>query len=185
MENALRACCKGIKIGKVLDPQEGDNGHHLIYEKLPQDIPEQHVLLLDPILGTGFYQPLSQKRRLQFHVLFLSMYDPNSAVQAISLLIRKKDVPEPNIIFLNLISVSGSLCAAFITIILSLSTVANNLPPSSHAPQGGHMVCKSFPRIKIGTSEIDISLNKDFRLVPGMGEFGDRYFGTDNDDLQS
>ncbi|XVF70945.1 hypothetical protein PTKIN_Ptkin11bG0203000 [Pterospermum kingtungense] len=80
MENALRACCKGIKIGKILIHREGDNGQQLIYEKLPQDISERHVLLLDPILGTG-----------------------NSAVQAISLLI-KKGVPESNIIFLNLIS---------------------------------------------------------------------------------
>ncbi|KAF7831237.1 uridine kinase-like protein 3 [Senna tora] len=129
MENALRACCKGIKIGKILIHREGDNGQQLIYEKLPNDISDRHVLLLDPILGTG-----------------------NSAVQAISLLIRK-GVPESNIIFLNLIS----------------------------APQGVHVVCKSYPKIKIVTSEIDTGLNKDFRVIPGMGEFGDRYFGTDDD----
>ncbi|KAG6794271.1 hypothetical protein POTOM_003513 [Populus tomentosa] len=123
MENALRACCKGIKIGKILIHREGDNGQQLIYEKLPQDISDRHVLLLDPILGTG-----------------------NSAVQAISLLISK-GVPESQIIFLNLIS----------------------------APQGVHVVCKRFPRIKIVTSEIEIGLNEDFRVIPGMGEFGDRY----------
>uniref|UniRef100_A0A5B6ZNQ3 Uridine kinase n=2 Tax=Davidia involucrata TaxID=16924 RepID=A0A5B6ZNQ3_DAVIN len=133
MENALRACCKGIKIGKILIHREGDNGQQLIYEKLPNDISDRHVLLLDPILGTG-----------------------NSAVQAISLLI-KKGVPETNIIFLNLIS----------------------------APQGVHVVCKRFPRIKIVTSEIEIGLNEDYRVIPGMGEFGDRYFGTDDDDQQA
>ncbi|XP_061362225.1 uridine kinase-like protein 3 isoform X2 [Gastrolobium bilobum] len=132
MENALRACCKGIKIGKILIHREGDNGQQLIYEKLPNDISDRHVLLLDPILGTG-----------------------NSAVQAISLLIRK-GVPESNIIFLNLIS----------------------------APKGVHVVCKCFPRIKIVTSEIEIGLNEDFRVIPGMGEFGDRYFGTDDDNEQ-
>lgn len=57
MENALRACCKGIKIGKILIHREGDNGQQLIYEKLPQDIAERHVLLLDPILGTGLFHP--------------------------------------------------------------------------------------------------------------------------------
>ncbi|CAH9052794.1 unnamed protein product [Cuscuta epithymum] len=129
MENALRACCKGIKIGKILIHREGDNGQHLVYEKLPHDIAERQVLLLDPILGTG-----------------------NSAVQAISLLI-KKGVPECNILFLNLIS----------------------------APQGVHVVCKRFPRIKIVTSEIETGLNEDYRVIPGMGEFGDRYFGTDED----
>ncbi|CAN0879428.1 Uridine kinase-like protein 4 [Linum grandiflorum] len=133
MENALRACCKGIKIGKILIHREGDNGQHLIYEKLPKDIADRHVLLLDPILGTG-----------------------NSAVQAISLLVSK-GVPESNIIFLNLIS----------------------------APQGVHVVCKRFPRIKIVTSEIETGLNEDSRVIPGMGEFGDRYFGTDDDDDRS
>jgi uridine kinase len=53
MENALRACCKGIKIGKILIHREGDNGKQLVYEKLPRDIADRHVLLLDPILATG------------------------------------------------------------------------------------------------------------------------------------
>lgn len=55
---------------------------------------------------------------------------------------------------------------------------------SHQAPQGVHVVCKSFPRIKIVTSEIEMGLNNDFRVIPGMGEFGDRYFGTDDDDQQ-
>ncbi|KAH7441111.1 hypothetical protein KP509_03G025700 [Ceratopteris richardii] len=129
MENALRACCKGIKIGKILIHRDGDNGKQLIYEKLPRDIAERHVLLLDPVLATG-----------------------NSAVQAIELLLQK-GVPEARIIFLNLIS----------------------------APEGIHVVCRRFPRLKIVTSEIDAALNEEYRVIPGMGEFGDRYFGTDDD----
>ncbi|KAM3375315.1 uridine/cytidine kinase UKL1, chloroplastic [Capsicum galapagoense] len=128
MENALRACCKGIKIGKILIHRDGDNGKQLIYEKLPKDISERHVLLLDPVLATG-----------------------NSANQAIELLIQK-GVPESHIIFLNLIS----------------------------APEGIHCVCKRFPSLKIVTSEIDQSLNEEYRVIPGLGEFGDRYFGTDD-----
>ncbi|KAL4193338.1 hypothetical protein AMTRI_Chr06g176370 [Amborella trichopoda] len=127
MENALRACCKGIKIGKLLIHRDGDNGWQLIYEKLPTDISARHVLLLDPVLATG-----------------------NSAIKAINLLLHK-GVPESHIIFLNLIS----------------------------APEGIHAVCKKFPRLKIVTSEIDVALSKEFQVIPGMGGFGDRYFGTD------
>jgi uracil phosphoribosyltransferase len=29
MENALRACCKGIKIGKILIHRDGDNGQQV------------------------------------------------------------------------------------------------------------------------------------------------------------
>eukprot|EP00245_Coleochaete_scutata_P005936 TRINITY_DN19968_c0_g1_i1.p1 TRINITY_DN19968_c0_g1~~TRINITY_DN19968_c0_g1_i1.p1 ORF type:complete len:483 (-),score=81.72 TRINITY_DN19968_c0_g1_i1:1004-2452(-) len=129
MENALRACCKGIKIGKILIHRVGDYGKQLIYEKLPLDIKERHVLLLDPCLATG-----------------------NSAVHAINHLLQK-GVPEGNIIFLNLIS----------------------------APEGIHQVAKKFPLLKIVTSEIDQGLNAELRVVPGMGEFGDRYFGTDEE----
>ncbi|KAF5476574.1 hypothetical protein F2P56_003313 [Juglans regia] len=128
MENALRACCKGIKIGKILIHRSGDNGKQLIYEKLPKDISQRHVLLMDPVLATG-----------------------NSAIQAIGLLVRK-GVPESQIIFLNLIS----------------------------APEGIHRVYKQFPSLKIVTSEIDVALNDEFHVVPGMGDFGDRYFGTDD-----
>ncbi|CAD6224316.1 unnamed protein product [Miscanthus lutarioriparius] len=128
MENALRACCKGIKIGKILIHRVGDNGQQLVYHKLPMDIAERHVLLLDPVLGTG-----------------------NSVAQAIDLLIRK-GVPEGRIIFLNLIS----------------------------APEGIQCICKRFPSLKIVTSEIDYGLNEEFRVIPGLGEYGDRYFGTDN-----
>ena len=31
MENALRACCKGIKIGKILIHREGDNGKQVFF----------------------------------------------------------------------------------------------------------------------------------------------------------
>ncbi|EOY02564.1 hypothetical protein QUC31_018103 [Theobroma cacao] len=127
MENALRACCKGIKIGKILIHGDGNNGRQLIYEKLPADISSRHVLLLDPVLASG-----------------------NSAVKAISLLLSK-GVRETNIIFLNLIA----------------------------APEGIHTVCRKFPKLKIVTSEIDSSLDRNFGVIPGMGEFGDRYFGTD------
>ncbi|XP_071694635.1 uridine kinase-like protein 5 [Rutidosis leptorrhynchoides] len=125
MENALRACCKGIKIGKVLIQRQG-NGRKLIYEKLPKDIACRQVLLLDPVLASG-----------------------DSAVEAISLLLNK-GVSESNIIFLNLIA----------------------------APEGIYAVCKQYPRLKIVTSEIDEGLNEQSTVIPGMGDFGDRYFGT-------
>ncbi|KAK6261922.1 hypothetical protein QUC31_007738 [Theobroma cacao] len=128
MENALRACCKGIRIGKILIHREGDKGKQLIYEKLPIDISQRHVLLLDPVLATGY-----------------------SAKQAIQLLLEK-GVPESQIIFLNLVS----------------------------APEGIHCVCRQFPSVKIVTSEIDVALNEELRVIPGLGEFGDRYFGADN-----
>eukprot|EP00929_Paragymnodinium_shiwhaense_P086401 TRINITY_DN46925_c0_g1_i1.p1 TRINITY_DN46925_c0_g1~~TRINITY_DN46925_c0_g1_i1.p1 ORF type:complete len:524 (-),score=104.66 TRINITY_DN46925_c0_g1_i1:244-1815(-) len=57
MENALRACCNGVKIGKILispHPKASAGGEtNLIFEKLPRDIAQRHVLLMDPVLATG------------------------------------------------------------------------------------------------------------------------------------
>lgn len=37
----------------------------------------------------------------------------------------------------------------------------------------------SFPKIKLLVAAIDKELNKDQFIVPGLGDFGDRYFGTE------
>jgi uridine kinase len=36
--------------------------------------------------------------------------------------------------------------------------------------------------MKIITSEVDAGLSDDNRVLPGVGEFGDRYFGTEKED---
>ncbi|DBA91951.1 TPA: Uridine kinase-like protein 1, chloroplastic, variant 2 [Trebouxia sp. C0005] len=126
MENALRACCKGIKIGKILVHRVRDQlvEQELIYEKLPKDIASRHVLLMDPILATG-----------------------NSAARAIQVLLDK-GVDEGKILFLSLIA----------------------------APEGVHKICGQYPRVKVVTTEIDEGIAPDFQVIPGVGEFGDRYF---------
>ncbi|KAL0021905.1 hypothetical protein WJX79_001763 [Trebouxia sp. C0005] len=149
MENALRACCKGIKIGKILvhrevrrceEPPQTPKSNRmtavscrvrdqlveqeLIYEKLPKDIASRHVLLMDPILATG-----------------------NSAARAIQVLLDK-GVDEGKILFLSLIA----------------------------APEGVHKICGQYPRVKVVTTEIDEGIAPDFQVIPGVGEFGDRYF---------
>lgn len=50
------------------------------------------------------------------------------------------------------------------------------------APQGLHTIARAFPRVKIITSYVDPVLNPDtLYLEPGLGNFGDRYFGTEHD----
>jgi uracil phosphoribosyltransferase len=40
-------------------------------------------------------------------------------------------------------------------------------------------VCQRYPRVRIVTAAIDERLNDDAYMVPGIGDFGDRFFGTD------
>jgi uracil phosphoribosyltransferase len=46
------------------------------------------------------------------------------------------------------------------------------------APEGLNKVKKEFPDVKIIVGIVDKGLNKQKYILPGIGDFGDRYFGT-------
>lgn len=48
------------------------------------------------------------------------------------------------------------------------------------APEGIAKVQEKFPQIKIFTAVVDKALNDKKYIIPGLGDFGDRYFGTEN-----
>jgi len=81
MEDGLRECCRSVRIGKILiQRNEETSKPKLYYEKLPADIANRWVLLLDPMLATG-----------------------GSAIMAVEVL-KSKGVPEDRIFFLNLLA---------------------------------------------------------------------------------
>jgi len=129
MEAGLRAVCKQIKIGKILIQRDEETAEpKLLYAKLPSDISQRYVLLLDPMLATG-----------------------GSVKKAIEVLLSK-GVPEEKIIFMNLIA----------------------------APEGIHNLMRDYPTVTVVTCEIDEGLNEKKYIIPGIGDFGDKYFGTEN-----
>lgn len=46
------------------------------------------------------------------------------------------------------------------------------------APEGVARVRQEFPQIDLITGVVDKALNKQKYIIPGIGDFGDRYFGT-------
>lgn len=50
------------------------------------------------------------------------------------------------------------------------------------AELGVHSVAYAFPKVKIITTAVDKSLDDFLHVIPGIGDFGDRYFGTDGSD---
>lgn len=54
MEQGLRDCCRSVRIGKILIQRDEETCMpKLFYDKLPTDIAERWVLLLDPMFATG------------------------------------------------------------------------------------------------------------------------------------
>lgn len=50
---------------------------------------------------------------------------------------------------------------------------------------GVHTIAYAFPQVRIVTSAVDPEINEKFHVLPGIGNFGDRYFGTEPDEYLS
>ena len=94
------------------------------YNKLPQDIEERDVIVLDPMLATG-----------------------GSAIDAISII--KRSHPK-SIKFMCIIA----------------------------APEGVNALTKEHPDVQVYCAAVDEKLNEIGYIVPGLGDAGDRIFGT-------
>ncbi|XP_028970400.1 uridine-cytidine kinase-like 1 isoform X2 [Esox lucius] len=128
MEQALMAVCKDIRLGKILIQTNHDTGEpELHYLRLPKDISEDYVILMDSTVSTGA-----------------------AALMAVRVLLDH-DVQEDKIFLLSLLM----------------------------AEMGVHSVAYAFPKVRIITTAVDKKVNHEFHIIPGIGNFGDRYFGTD------
>ena len=94
------------------------------YTKLPPDLANSYVLMIDPMLATG-----------------------GSAVAAI-----------------GLIKASGARTIRMICIVA--------------APEGVALVERHHPDVSVYTPVVDRELNPHKFIVPGLGDFGDRLYGT-------
>ena len=94
------------------------------YNKLPQDIEERDVMVLDPMLATG-----------------------GSAIDAI-----------------NIVKRSNPKSIKFLCIIA--------------APEGLKALSEAHPDVQIYCASVDRCLNENGYIMPGLGDAGDRIFGT-------
>ena len=92
--------------------------------KLPQDIAERDIIVVDPMLATG-----------------------GSAVDAVDMIKEK-----------------GGKKIKFLCIIA--------------APEGLEKLATAHPDVQIYVGQLDRELNKDAYICPGLGDAGDRIFGT-------
>ena len=50
------------------------------------------------------------------------------------------------------------------------------------AQLGVHSVAYVYPQVKVITSAMDAMVNDSYHIIPGVGNYGDRYFGTEPED---
>ncbi|XP_032432091.1 uridine-cytidine kinase-like 1 isoform X4 [Xiphophorus hellerii] len=161
MEPALRAVCKDVRIGKILIQTNQDTGEpELHYLRLPKDISEDHVILMDCTVSTGAAAMMAVRVLLVLIApkIFLFLHSL-SCIQYLTCFFfyyyyfhfQDHDVQEDKILLVSLLM----------------------------AEMGVHSVAYAFPQVKIITTAVDKKVNDVFHIIPGIGNFGDRYFGTD------
>lgn len=129
MEHALLQITRDIRLGKILiQTNHNSSEPELHFLRLPQNIADEHVLLMDATVATGA-----------------------AAMMAIRILLDH-GVKQENILLCSLLM----------------------------AETGIKTVAYAYPKVKLVTTAVDKQLDENFHIVPGMGNFGDRYFGTDN-----
>ncbi len=76
-----------------------------------------------------------------------------------------------------MLATGGSICHA-LSKIVQLKPQAIRIASVLAAPEGLERVLQEYPEIEIYTAAIDDHLNEQKYIVPGLGDYGDRYFGT-------
>lgn len=76
MEQGLRDCCRSVRIGKILIQRDEETAKpKLFYDKLPEDIAQRWVLLLDPMFATGSFSRCEAPSPAMCHVPAREMPD--------------------------------------------------------------------------------------------------------------
>ena len=125
MVDGIHALIPSAKVGHIGMYRDHETLQpHSYYCKMPQDIEERDVIVLDPMLATG-----------------------GSAIDAIS---QIKEFHPKSIKFMGIIA----------------------------APEGLEALQKAHPDVDIYCAGLDDHLNEFGYIVPGLGDAGDRIFGT-------
>jgi uracil phosphoribosyltransferase len=125
MLEAVLQLVPGARVGHIgLQRDEATAVASRYYSKLPPDIGNSHVLMVDPMLATG-----------------------GSSAAAV-----------------DLVKAGGARRISLVCVI--------------SAPEGIALLQERHPDVAIYTPAVDRELNEHKFIVPGLGDFGDRLYGT-------
>uniref|UniRef100_A0A3B3RS52 Uridine-cytidine kinase n=1 Tax=Paramormyrops kingsleyae TaxID=1676925 RepID=A0A3B3RS52_9TELE len=93
----------------------------------------------------------------------------------------KKDISEDHVILMDCTVSTGAAAMMAVRVLLDHDVQEDKIQLVSllMAEMGVHSVAYAFPSVKIITTAVDKKVNDLFHIIPGIGNFGDRYFGTD------
>ncbi|GMS96189.1 hypothetical protein PENTCL1PPCAC_18364 [Pristionchus entomophagus] len=98
-----------------------------------------------------------------------------------------KDIHKFKVLLLDATVASGAAAMMAIRILVDHDVPEENISILSllMAEPGVHALAYAFPKVRLVTTAVDPSLSDQFYVLPGMGNFGDRYYGTEISDDDS
>ena len=112
-------------------------------------------------------------------VLHLGMYRDEETAQPVDYYNKLEDAPEVDVAFIvdPMLATGGSAVAAIDALVKKgVNRIVFGCVIA--APEGISAIREQFPKVKIFACSIDEGLNDKNYIVPGLGDAGDRYFGT-------
>jgi uracil phosphoribosyltransferase len=92
-----------------------------------------------------------------------------------------RDIARRHVLLLDPMLATGGTALTAIQVLLDTGVTEENIVFINllTAPEGIIAVCQRYPKVQLVTSAIEARLNENAYMMPGIGDFGDRYFGTD------
>ncbi|XP_054153881.1 uridine-cytidine kinase-like 1 isoform X2 [Oppia nitens] len=92
-----------------------------------------------------------------------------------------KDIKDYKIMLMDATVASGAAAMMAIRVLLDHDVPEDNIYLLSllMAVSGVHSIAYAFPNVKVITTEVDPEVSDKFYILPGIGNYGDRFYGTE------
>jgi uracil phosphoribosyltransferase len=110
---------------------------------------------------------------------FIGLYRDEETLQPVEYYVKlPADVAERDVILLDPMLATGNSTAAAIKIVKDAGADSIRLIAIIAAPEGIDRIQSEYPDVRIVVAAIDRGLNEKGFIVPGLGDAGDRLYGT-------
>ena len=138
-------------------------------------------LIIAPVLRAGLIlAEAAQELMPSARIYHVGLRRDEATLQAISYYAKLPESlpPESSVYVLDPMLATGGSAVSAISLFADLKVETINLVSFVASPEGIKRVHDKFPQVKITTASVDSNLNEYGYIVPGLGDAGDRIFGT-------
>jgi uracil phosphoribosyltransferase len=110
---------------------------------------------------------------------FIGLYRDEETLEAVEYYVKlPQDIAERDVILLDPMLATGNSSAAAVAIVKGAGAQSARLIALIAAPEGIERIHRDHPDVQIVVASVDRGLNERGFIVPGLGDAGDRLYGT-------